>query len=85
MSNYKLEGTIFKEVLPASKENPINELRTPSVEVLAKLNVKYDSIKPTFTLADKYVVSSCLMSDSKDSYIGILNYSLNGDFKQVRF
>ena len=55
----------------------------PSIAIT--LNAALDAIKPVIGNDDSFVIVSSVI-DSKDNVLkGILNYTLNGDYNQVRF
>jgi hypothetical protein len=55
------------------------------VEKLEELNSLYNSVKPELKEADVYELISVDLSEKEEIFVGILNYRINGEHKQIRF
>lgn len=77
----------FKDgnVTPDIKTIIDSQWQEVTTEVSNKLTIKFNTIKPIVKIGDIFKVISCFMDVKDNIYNGILNYTLNGDYQQVRF
>lgn len=66
-------------LIKSQRENIVNE------EKIEVLNQFYNSIKPILKETDIYKLISVDLSEKQEKFIGILNYTINGEHKQIRF
>lgn len=60
--------------------------KSVSATIASKAKSKYNEIKPSLKDTDVYeIISADFVYDNTNITVGILNYRLNGEHKQIRF
>ena len=60
--------------------------KSVSATIASKAKSKYNEIKPSLKDADVYqIISADFVYDNTNITVGILNYRVNGEHKQIRF